>query len=78
MNTTASPFTSHSQTVPLRDIITPRRVTTEIRHVNSACVAANDEFTAELKRQERQRAADIAHEEKTEGRPFPHRIDRNE
>lgn len=76
MSATASPFTAHSQVVPLRGVLMDIHATAH--GMNAAGRAAKAEFDSEWARQERQRKADIAHEEQTEGHSFPHRIDRNE
>lgn len=79
MNANTSAFAAHSQVVPLRDILSPRPVLTQPVKLgfNPALRASIDAFADEMLRQERKLAADIAAENQTEGRAFPHRANRN-
>lgn len=77
MNTTASPFTAHSQVVPLRGIFAPRPVSVEIRHLQATTRADIDALADRMLAQERQHNLDAVAEEQTEARSYPKRIDRD-
>jgi hypothetical protein len=69
-------FTAHSQVVPLRGILPPRKVTVWPRRVTTNR-EQQDALADDMLARERQRNMDAVSEETTEARAYPRRIDRD-